>query len=66
MKDFLFKPEQARTPVRELSGGERARLMLARVLAQARQPAGARRADQRPRHRNARPAAGTVSVIPAP
>ncbi len=33
MKDFLFKPEQARTPVRELSGGERARLMLARVLA---------------------------------
>jgi ATP-binding cassette subfamily F protein uup len=32
MKDFLFKPEQARTPVRELSGGERARLILARVL----------------------------------
>jgi len=33
MKDFLFKPEQARTPIRELSGGERARLILARVLA---------------------------------
>jgi ATP-binding cassette subfamily F protein uup len=33
MKDFLFKPENARTPVRELSGGERARLILARVLA---------------------------------
>ncbi|GAA0608467.1 ABC-F family ATP-binding cassette domain-containing protein [Paenochrobactrum glaciei] len=32
MKDFLFQPEQARTPIRELSGGERARLMLARVL----------------------------------
>ena len=32
MKDFLFKAEQARTPVRELSGGERARLILARVL----------------------------------
>ncbi|MBK8456490.1 MAG: ABC-F family ATP-binding cassette domain-containing protein [Phyllobacteriaceae bacterium] len=32
MKDFLFKPEQMRTPVGELSGGERARLMLARVL----------------------------------
>ena len=32
MKDFLFKPEQARTPVKELSGGERARLILARVL----------------------------------
>lgn len=33
MKDFLFRPESARTPVRELSGGERARLILARVLA---------------------------------
>lgn len=32
MKDFLFQPEQARTPIKELSGGERARLMLARVL----------------------------------
>lgn len=33
MKDFLFQPEQARTPIRDLSGGERARLMLARILA---------------------------------
>ncbi len=33
MKDFLFRPEQARTPVGVLSGGERARLMLARALA---------------------------------
>ncbi|TCD13912.1 ABC-F family ATP-binding cassette domain-containing protein [Oricola cellulosilytica] len=33
MKDFLFKPEQARTPVRELSGGEKARLLLAKTLA---------------------------------
>ncbi|MGO4564432.1 ABC-F family ATP-binding cassette domain-containing protein [Rhizobium sp. 2YAF20] len=32
MKDFLFQPEQARTPIRKLSGGERARLMLARIL----------------------------------
>ena len=32
MKDFLFAPEQARTPIRKLSGGERARLMLARIL----------------------------------
>jgi ATP-binding cassette subfamily F protein uup len=31
--DFLFLPEQARSPVRVLSGGERARLMLARALA---------------------------------
>jgi ATP-binding cassette subfamily F protein uup len=33
MKDFLFLPEQARTPLRALSGGERGRLMLARALA---------------------------------
>jgi ATP-binding cassette subfamily F protein uup len=33
MKDFLFRPEQARTPVKALSGGERGRLMLARALA---------------------------------
>jgi len=33
MKDFLFAPEQARTPLAALSGGERGRLMLARALA---------------------------------
>jgi ATP-binding cassette subfamily F protein uup len=33
MKDFLFMPEQAKTPVRVLSGGERARLLLAKALA---------------------------------
>jgi ATP-binding cassette subfamily F protein uup len=33
MKDFLFAQEQARTPLRVLSGGERGRLMLARSLA---------------------------------
>ena len=33
MKDFLFTPEQARTPVGILSGGERGRLMLAMALA---------------------------------
>jgi ATP-binding cassette subfamily F protein uup len=32
MKDFLFGPEQARTPIERLSGGERGRLMLARAL----------------------------------
>ena len=32
MKDFLFTPEQARTPVSRLSGGERGRLVLARAL----------------------------------
>ncbi|MPZ59103.1 MAG: ATP-binding cassette domain-containing protein [Rhizobiales bacterium] len=33
MRDFLFPPEQARTSLRVLSGGERGRLMLARALA---------------------------------
>ncbi len=33
MKDFLYAPEQAGTPVGVLSGGERGRLMLARALA---------------------------------
>jgi ABC transport system ATP-binding/permease protein len=33
MKDFLFTGEQARTPLRKLSGGERGRLMLAQALA---------------------------------
>src|SRR5260370_37788595 len=33
MKDFLFCPEQARTRVGVLSGGERARVTLARVFA---------------------------------
>jgi ATP-binding cassette subfamily F protein uup len=35
LKDFLFAPEQARTPVSVLSGGERNRLLIARTLAQA-------------------------------
>jgi len=33
LKDFLFTPEQAGTAVSKLSGGERGRLVLARVLA---------------------------------
>jgi ATP-binding cassette subfamily F protein uup len=33
MRDFLFSPEQARTPLRVLSGGERGRVTLARALA---------------------------------
>jgi len=34
LKDFLFDESQARAPVRSLSGGEKARLLLARILAQ--------------------------------
>jgi len=33
LKDFLFDEGQARAPVRALSGGERARLLLARLMA---------------------------------
>ena len=32
LSDFLFTPERVRTPVRALSGGERARLMLAKLF----------------------------------
>ena len=34
LQDFLFPPERWRTPVGALSGGERARLLLARLFAQ--------------------------------
>lgn len=33
LKDFLFDEQQARSPIRALSGGERARLLLARIMA---------------------------------
>ena len=33
LKDFLFDDRQARAPVRSLSGGEKARLLLARIMA---------------------------------
>ena len=33
LKDFLFDEQQARGPVRALSGGEKARLLLARIMA---------------------------------
>jgi ATP-binding cassette subfamily F protein uup len=33
LRDFLFRPEQVRTPIRALSGGERNRLLLAQQLA---------------------------------
>src|SRR5690606_4118912 len=34
LQDFLFPPERARTPVKALSGGERNRLLLAKLFAQ--------------------------------
>src|SRR5690606_20206099 len=35
LRDFLFRPEQLLTPARALSGGERNRLLLARLFAQS-------------------------------
>jgi len=35
LKEFLFDEAQARAPVRSLSGGERARLLLARIMARS-------------------------------
>ena len=35
LKDFLFDEAQARAPVRSLSGGEKSRLLLARLMARA-------------------------------
>jgi ABC transport system ATP-binding/permease protein len=35
LKDFLFDEAQARAPVRSLSGGEKARLLLARLMARS-------------------------------
>src|SRR5205085_10204224 len=32
LQDFLFSPDRARTPLRALSGGERNRLLLARLF----------------------------------
>ena len=35
LQDFLFSPARANSPVRSLSGGERNRLLLARLFARA-------------------------------
>jgi ABC transport system ATP-binding/permease protein len=35
LRDFLFRPEQLNTPARALSGGERNRLLLARLFSQS-------------------------------
>ena len=34
LQDFLFTPDRARSPIKALSGGERSRVMLARLFAQ--------------------------------
>ena len=59
LKEFLFSPELTEAPVGSLSGGERSRLAAGPRVRARGEPAGARRADQRPRPRDARPAAGS-------
>ena len=54
LEDFLFAPERSRSLVKFLSGGERSRLLLARLFARPSNLAGAGRAHQRPGHRDAR------------
>jgi ATP-binding cassette subfamily F protein uup len=63
LEDFLFRPERARTPVGALSGGERNRLLLARPVHAAVQPARDGRADERSRPRDARPARGAARRV---
>ena len=58
LKEFLFEPGLVDAKIGSLSGGERSRLLLAREFARQIEPAGARRADQRSRHGDARSAAG--------
>jgi ATP-binding cassette subfamily F protein uup len=63
MGDFLFSPQRVNSPVRMLSGGERNRLLLARLFARPANCAGARRADQRSRPRIAGDAGGGVAGL---
>ena len=52
LQDFLFTPERSRTPVRFLSGGERNRLLLAKLFLKPANVLVLGRTDQRPRHRD--------------
>ena len=63
-KRFLFRSEQLETPVGRLSGGEQARVVLARLMLRARRPAAPRRAHERPRHPDARGARGEPARVP--
>ena len=58
LADFLFPRERAVSPIKSLSGGERNRLMLARLFARPANVLVHGRADQRSRHRDARAARG--------
>ena len=60
---FNFHGSDQQTRVGKLSGGERNRVHLAKLLRSRRQPAAARRADQRPRRRHAARARGGAALL---
>ena len=61
---FNFKGADQQKRVGDLSGGERNRVHLAKLLKSRRQRAAARRADQRPRRRHAAGARGRPRELP--
>ena len=60
---FNFKGAAQQRKVGTLSGGERNRVHLAKLLKKGQQPAAARRADQRPRRRHAAGARGGAAQL---
>jgi ATP-binding cassette subfamily F protein uup len=63
LQDFLFPPDRARTPVRALSGGGAQPLAAGAPLHAVVQRPRPRRADERSRHRDARPARGPAHRV---
>ena len=64
VSSFNFRGTDQQKPVGKLSGGERNRVHLAKLLQVGRQRAAARRADQRPRRRHAPGARDGPGVVP--
>ena len=63
VSSFNFRGGDQQKHVRDLSGGERNRLHLAKLLRTRRQPAAARRAHERPRRRHAARARGRARAL---
>ena len=63
LKRFLFADDRITTQVKKLSGGERSRLLLARILEKRRQLPDPRRADERSRPADVARAGGSVDRV---